>query len=88
MDDVRHGYCLTVIPDSMGEEMASHLLEQPACLCLRRHGDAWHAVWELEPPACSAALAGTHLPKELQDLAQCRSINLEEMFVELAGRSS
>jgi len=88
VDDVRHGYCLTVLSAAMGDEMASSLLDMPACLCLRRHGDFWHAVWELEPQACISALDGVNLPQSIKDSAQCRTINLEEMFVELAGRSS
>jgi ABC-2 type transport system ATP-binding protein len=88
VDDVRHGYCLSVIPAAISDAQATGLLAMPSCLCLRRHGDFWHAVWELEPQDCTQALAGSELPTEIKKSAQCRSINLEEMFVELAGRSS
>lgn len=83
LDDIRQGYCLAQIPLSEGLD-SERLLSNPNCLCVRSRGDALHAVFELDPDTCRAVLAGSF------DVAhsQCRTINLEDMFIELAGRSS
>ena len=83
VDAIREGYCLTQVPEDLGVD-GEKLLSVPGCLCARRHGESWHAVFELDPESCSRTL------QEQLSLAQanCRTINLEEMFIELAGRSS
>jgi ABC-2 type transport system ATP-binding protein len=83
LDDIREGYSLAQVPCEAivkGEQ----LLALPSCLCVRKHGDFYHAVYELDPDSCCQALR-----KVLElETAQCRSLGLEEMFIELAGRDS
>ena len=83
VDAIREGYCLAQVARAQVSE-GEKLLAVPGCLCVRSHGDAWHAVFELAPDDCRGRLA------QQLDLpgTTCRTINLEEMFIELAGRSS
>ena len=60
------------------------LLGVEGCLCARGHGETWNAGFELDPDTCSRRLADQAGLAEIT----CRTINLEEMFIELAGRSS
>ncbi len=83
VDAIREGYCLVQVPRDAGTE-AEVLLEVPGCLCVRGHGESLHAVFELAPDDCRARL-DQHLGLVG---VNCRTINLEEMFIELAGRSS
>ena len=55
-----------------------------ASIVVRERPDAWHAVLRLSPAEAQVAL------QERLDLADvsCRSIPLEDMFVELAGSRS
>ena len=103
LDDIREGYCLVQVPagqsagqsaeQSAGQSAGQSgnggldgqkLLGVPQCLCARNHGDSIHAVFELDPES-SAQVLKNELGVEN---AQCRSINLEEMFIELVGRQS
>lgn len=81
LDDIRQGYSLAQIP-AAGQD-PERFLQSPRCLCVRRRGEVLHAVFELEPESCGAALAQEF---GLQHVG-CHRINLEEMFIELAGRS-
>ncbi|MGD9547580.1 MAG: ABC transporter ATP-binding protein [Candidatus Krumholzibacteriia bacterium] len=83
VDDIKEGYCLAQVPLTAVAE-AEKLLGVPACLCVRKRGEAWHAVYEMNPEACRTSLAGR---LGIAD-ARCRTLNLEEMFIELAGRSA
>jgi len=80
LDEIRQGYSLAQIP-AAGQD-AERFLQSPRCLCVRRRGKVLHAVFELEPDRCGASL------KQEFGLAHvgCHRINLEEMFIELAGR--
>ncbi len=83
LDDIREGYCLAQMLAGDGID-GQKLLSIQQCLCARRHGEALHAVFELDPDTCSRLLRD-----ELgADIARCRTINLEEMFIELVGRPS
>ncbi len=83
LDDIREGYSLALVPADAGVD-GERLLSLPSCLCARRHGDLYHAVYELDPDTCCQSLRN-----ELAvDTVQCRSLGLEEMFIELAGRES
>lgn len=69
LDDLREEYCLVSVEDPAGLDQ----LEQ--CLRMRQRGPIWNAV-------CRGSAA------ELQHLmphARCRSVPLEELFVELLG---
>jgi ABC-2 type transport system ATP-binding protein len=83
LDDIREGYSLALVPAETGVD-GEKLLTLPSCLCARRHGDVYHAVFELEPDLCCRSLKS-----ELNVMTiQCRRLGLEEMFIELAGRES
>ena len=83
VDAIREGYCLAQVPKS-DLERGEALLGIEGCLCSRSHGEAWHAVFELDSASC-----GDAIDKQLGlKGVNCRTINLEEMFIELAGRSS
>ena len=83
LDDIRQGYCLAQVPLDAGLD-PERLLTNPACLSARNHAQALHAVFELNPEACAAVLEREFAVAG----AQCRTINLEEMFIELARRAS
>ena len=83
LDAIREGFSLALVPADAGVD-GERLLSLPSCLCARRHGDLFHAVYELDPDTCCQSLR-----KELAvETIQCRSLGLEEMFIELAGRES
>jgi len=83
LDAIREGFSLALVPADAGVD-GERLLSLPSCLCARRHGDLFHAVYELDPDTCCKSLR-----KELAvETIQCRSLGLEEMFIELAGRES
>jgi len=83
LDDIREGYSLALVPADAGAD-GERLLSLPSCLCARKHGDLYHAVYELDPDTCCQSLR-----KELAvETIQCRRLGLEEMFIELAGRES
>ena len=73
-----------VVPNAGNGDAGAKLLSIPQCLCSRRRGDAWHAVFELDPDTCARTI------REKLDVrnVQCHTINLEEMFIELVGRQS
>jgi len=81
LDDIREGYSLALVPAADLAD-GEQLLSLPSCLCARRHGEVFHAVYELEPEACCQAV------RQALGIAniQCRRLGLEEMFIELAGR--
>jgi ABC-2 type transport system ATP-binding protein len=83
VDAIREGYCLVQVPATDGMD-GEQLLSVGSCLCARRRGEIWHGVFELDPESCARAL------QEQLGLSglRPRTINLEEMFIELAGRSS
>ena len=83
VDAIREGYCLAQVPVDQGVD-GEGLLGVDGCLCARRHGEAWHGVFEKDPERCKRVLQEQ---LGLPDV-HCRTINLEEMFIELAGRSS
>ncbi len=83
LDDIREGYCLAQIPRDSGLA-PERLLSNANCLCARPSGTALHAVFELDPDSCRQILA-----QDFQvENGQCRTINLEDMFIELVRRSS
>ncbi len=83
LDDIRQGYCLAQIPLSAAMD-PERLLTNQHCLCVRPAGEALHAVFELDPETCQSILTNDF---DLQH-SLCRTINLEEMFIELVRRSS
>jgi ABC-2 type transport system ATP-binding protein len=82
LDDIRDGYCLALVPaDSTTPE---ELLALDACLCVRRRGQALHAVFAVAPAACQ-----TTVERALgRGGVRCRPLPLEDMFIELVGRDA
>ena len=83
LDTIREGYSLALVPADAVVD-GERLLSLPSCLCVRRHGDLFHAVYELDPDTCCQSLRNELAVETIQ----CRSLGLEEMFIELAGRES
>jgi ABC-2 type transport system ATP-binding protein len=80
LDDLHSGYCLALIPHG-ANATNEKLLGVDGCLCVRARDDAMHAIFEHRPEVCSQILA-----RELGiTQANCRPIELEEMFIELVG---
>lgn len=79
-DALREAHCLALIPHAAGVAREG-LLRLAACRGVRERSDALHAVFALAPAEAQALLA-----RELGlTAAQCRAVDLEEMFIELVG---
>ncbi len=80
LDDLRENHSVALVPYS---EKASRttVLGLEGCLGVRDRVDALHAVFHL-PPDASERMLATRLGIKG---ARCRSVALEEMFVELVG---
>ena len=83
LDDIRLGYCLAQIPRTANLD-PGQLLGNPKCLCVHTRSQVLHAVFEMNPQSCAAVLKNEFQVEQ----SQCRTINLEEMFIELVRRSS
>ena len=83
LDDIRQGYCLAQIPLSQASD-PERFLGNPQCICVNPRGEALHAVFELDPESCQSVLKRDFGIEN----SHCRTINLEEMFIELVRRSS
>jgi ABC-2 type transport system ATP-binding protein len=82
LDDIRDGYCLALVPaDAATPEK---LLALDDCLCVRRRGQALHAVFAVAPAACQATVARALGRGDVR----CRPLPLEDMFIELVGRDA
>lgn len=80
LDDLQEAYSIALVPH--GPKAAREdLMSIDGCLGVRRRSDGMHAVFRLEPEQARGALErglGIHG-------AHCRTVALEEMFIELAG---
>lgn len=80
LDDLREGYSIALVPHGHGATRLD-LSGLESCLGVRDRSDALHAVFRKRPEESRALLesalgiTGAH----------CRSVALEEMFIELAG---
>lgn len=80
LDELREGFSLVLVPATNGTTR-DHLLGLPRCLGVRQRGGTHHAVLRLHPDN-----ARSLVERELGiSGAACRSLPLEEMFVELVG---
>lgn len=83
LDDLREGFSIALIPHDHGATRTD-LIALEGCLGVRDRSEALHAVFRKSPEESKALLeselniAGAH----------CRSVALEEMFIELAGGQS
>jgi ABC-2 type transport system ATP-binding protein len=83
LDELRESFSVALVPHGP-EATRENLLNLEGCLGVRKRSDAMHAVFRLEPEkACET------VRRELGvDGARCRTVNLEEMFIELVGGQS
>jgi ABC-2 type transport system ATP-binding protein len=80
LDELREGFSVALVPrrTDIGKD---RLLALPGCLGVRERSDALHAVFRRDPET-----ACTLVREELgASDARCRTVNLEEMFIELVG---
>jgi ABC-2 type transport system ATP-binding protein len=83
LDDLREQYALALIPHHIGATR-EQLLALDGCLGVRRRHDALHAIFQVE-----ATDSRAHLERQLGVTElECRSVPLEEMFIELMGGES
>ena len=77
LDDVRQGFSLAVLePDGIDDATIRRL---ESCRGVRRKRDAIHALFELQPERASALVA----ERFGRAPADCRSLPLEDLFIEL-----
>ncbi len=80
LDELREKHALVLVPGT-GDAAAARVATLSGCLALHRRGDALRAVFALPPERARRSVA-----EELGVSAvQARSVELEEMFVELLG---
>jgi ABC-2 type transport system ATP-binding protein len=80
LDALREAHTLAVVPEGP-EATPDRLREIEGCLGVRERSDGLHAVFALPPDtACGRIERALGAPG-----ANCRSIALEDMFIELAG---
>ena len=83
LDDLQENYSLVLVPHGAAASREK-LLDLGGCLGVRKRHDAMHAVFELDPQECRARLESKLGITE----SRCRSVPLEEMFIELMGGES
>ena len=80
LDRLHEDYCLALVPHDAGVDR-DDLLRLEECLAVRERPEALHAVLRLGPADAGALMtdrlgvSGTN----------CRTVSLEEMFIELMG---
>jgi len=80
LDELREGFSVALVPHGPKATRES-LLALDGCLGVRRRSDAMHAVFRLGPEnACRRVEEGLGISD-----ARCRTVALEEMFIELVG---
>jgi len=82
LDELREGFSVALVPQE--STTRNDLLALHGCLGVRQRADSLHAVFQLDPGSTSSLLADKLAIAD----ARCRNVNLEEMFVELAGSQS
>jgi len=82
LDELREEFSLALVPSDAARR--EDLLALDSCLAVRQRPGSLHAVFRLDPEA-----AGRQLSSELRvSSAHCRSVDLEEMFIEIVGGQS
>ena len=82
LDELREEYSVALVPRASARR--EELLKLDGCLGVRERSDALHAVFQLDPEEAGRLLA----QKLGVSSAHHRSVNLEEMFIELVGGQS
>lgn len=80
LDALREAHTLAVVP-SVGEVTRERVRALKGCLGVRERSDGLHAVFALGPDEACRRLASELGATD----ASCRSIALEDMFIELVG---
>jgi ABC-type multidrug transport system ATPase subunit len=80
LDELHESFSIALVPHRP-QGTSDALLALPECLGVRVRTDAVHAVFQLEPDQACALIKN----KLAVDGAFCRTANLEEMFIEIAG---
>jgi ABC-2 type transport system ATP-binding protein len=85
LDELREAFSVALVPHGAhgGNGTRERLAAQPTCLSVRERSDAMHAVFRLDPDGTREVLAQMGI-----DDAHCRSVALEEMFIELVEGQS
>jgi ABC-2 type transport system ATP-binding protein len=85
LDELREAFSVALVPYSGAAANGSRerMLAQSNCLAVRERSDAMHAVFRLDPAATREALAQLGIED-----AHCRTVALEEMFIELVEGQS
>jgi ABC-2 type transport system ATP-binding protein len=83
LDSLRESFSLALVPPGDGVDRRRLLLVD-GCIGVRERDDALHAVFRLPPDGARAAIEQALGARA----ANCCSIALEEMFIELAGGQS
>ncbi len=80
LDELREAFSVALVPGGAGADR-SRVRALPGCLGVRDRSDALHAVFRLGPRE-----AGEVIEQRLGVRgSKCRSVGLEEMFIELVG---
>jgi ABC-2 type transport system ATP-binding protein len=83
LDQLREDFSLALVPHGP-QATRERLMALKDCLGVRERSDAMHVVFRVDPESSGAILA-----RELGvSGARCRSVALEEMFIELVGAQS
>lgn len=83
LDELRETFTVALVPVGAGADRA-RVRALPGCMGVREREDALHAVFRLD-----ARAAGEVVERELGVRgSRCRSVDLEEMFIELVGGQS
>ena len=80
LDDLRESFSLALIPHAPGLDR-ERVLGMERCVAVRERPDAFHAILRLEPARARTTLEANLPVGEVL----CRSIALEDMFIEVAG---
>jgi ABC-2 type transport system ATP-binding protein len=83
LDQLREEFSIVLVPYGEANGSKEGLRALPDCLAVRERSDAMHAVFNLDPDATQASLARLGIKG-----ASCRTVALEEMFIELAEGQS
>jgi len=83
LDSLREDYCLALVPHG-ADGLAARVFNDERCVGGRDRQEALHAVFHAAPDVCPA-----YLERELGITgARCTPIQLEEIFITLAGSNS
>jgi ABC-2 type transport system ATP-binding protein len=85
LDQLREEFSLALVPygDAVSNGSRRQLAAQPDCVAVRERSDALHAVFHLDPRRTEETLVALGI-----EGANCRTVALEEMFIEIVEGQS